>query len=241
MSNLYTPAQIEQLKRDAKRIARDKSLTHAVALDQVAATCGHSNWSRLAKYASHHQVEATPPQSERHPHIFLRTVEAMRKAMRKTMPAQGSGSSQDRLRTQIADLSAKFISAGNALDFAISYMECALGVERFNVNGHSLVYYEMRCWLPYCVHVVKPNSYILLGRDYKPVGMTQKENHIDYLVFPQVHLHITEQQWRQQVTVHWEDAAEGYLYDVSPWTSRRHAQTYLDDLRKLREWLSSRG
>lgn len=241
MLNLYTPAQIEQLKRSAKRLARDKSLTHAVALDQIAATCGYSNWSLLVKHVALHQISAKPSQSERQPYLFLRTAEAMTLAMRRTTPTPGSGSSQDRLRAQIKDLSVPFISADNALDFAISYMECALGVSRFSVHGHSLAYYEMRCWLPYCVHIVAGNSYILLGRDYKPVGMVQKKDHVDYVAFPQVHLRITDQQLRQQVTVYREDGAEGYLYDGSPWTSRAYAQSYLNHLKKLRNWLTSKA
>lgn len=126
MLNLYTFAQIEQLKRDAKRLARDRSITHAVALDQIAATCDYKNWSLLMKHAASHPTNGTPSQPKRLPYPFLRTAEAMRQAMRKTTPAPGRGSSHDRLRAQLEDLSVQFISADNALDFAISYMECAL-------------------------------------------------------------------------------------------------------------------
>lgn len=241
MSNLYTPAHIEQLKRSAKRLARDKTLTHAVALDQIAATCGYSNWSLLMKHADSHQMSTAPSQPKSPPFLFLRSAEAMHQAMRRTTPTPGNGSSHDRLRAQTEDLSDQFISADNALDFAISYIECALGVARFSVHGHSLAYYEMRCWLPYCVHIVTGNSYILLGRDYKPVGMVQKKDHINYAEFPQVHLRITDQQLRQKVTVYREDGAEGYLYDGSPWTSRAHAKSYLNNLKKLRNWLNSRA
>jgi hypothetical protein len=185
-----------------------------------------------------HQMEVAPSQPEIPPHLFARTAAAMQQAMRKTMPTPGSGSSYDRLRAQTEDLSVLFISAKNALNFAVTYMECALGVARFSVHSQSPAYYEMRCWLPYCVHVVEGNSYLLLGRDYKPVGMVQKKNHIDYAAFPQVQLTITPQQLRQQVTVHRDDCAEGYLYDASPWISRRHAQSYLNHLEKLRDWLS---
>jgi hypothetical protein len=240
MSNIYTPAQIEQFKRDATRLARRESLTHAVALDQIAAVRGYSNWSLLVKLAASHQRDAVSPRPERPPHLLVRTTEAMRQAMRKTTPAPGNGSSHDRLRAQIEDLSAQFISAENALDFAITYMERALDVARFSVHSQSLTYYEMRCWLPYCVHVVAGNAYVLLGRDYKPVGMVQKKDHVDYADFPQTHLYVTKQQLRQQVTVYREDSAEGYLYDASPWASRKHAQSYLNHLKKLRNWLSSR-
>lgn len=240
MLNSYSLAQIEQLKRDATRLARNQSLTHADALNQVAATRGYSNWSTLMKNAAFHQKDSVPTRPEKPPYLFLRTPEAMREAMHKATPEPGPGSSHDRLRAQIEDLSTQFISSENTLDFAIAYMACALEVARFKVHGQSLTYNEMRCWLPYCVHVVTGNAYVLLGRDYKPVGMVQKRDHVDYADFPQVHLHITKQQLRQQVTVYREDGAEGYLYDASPWTSRKHAQAYLEHLKKLRGWLSNK-
>lgn len=240
MSNTHSLAQIEQLKRDATRLARNQLIPHAEALDQVAASRGYSNWSTLMKNAAIHQKDAVSSRPTRPPHLFLRTTEAMRQAMRKTTPAPGQGSSHDRLRAQTEDLSAQFISAENALDFAVTYMERALEVARFHVHNQSPTYNEMRCWLPYCVHVVAGNAYVLLGRDYKPVGMIQKRDHVDYADFPQVHLHITKQQLRQQVTVYREDGAEGYLYDGSPWTSRKHAQAYLNHLKKLRNWLFNR-
>ncbi|MFM2111959.1 MAG: hypothetical protein RLZZ271_619 [Pseudomonadota bacterium] len=239
MSNIYTPTQINQFKRDAKRIVREQMLSHAEALDQIAVNHGHSNWSLLMKHAALIPVSTTRPAQKPDPYLLVRTTEEMREAMLKTVPRQGQGSEGDRLRAQIKDLSTQFVSAKNALDYAIAYMECALGVPRFKVHYQSFAYYEMRCWLPYCVHTIAGNTYILLGRDYKPVGMVQKKNHVDYAPFSQVHLHMTEQQLRQQVTVYRRDGAEGYLYDVSPWTSRKEAQSYLNHLKKFRHWLSS--
>jgi hypothetical protein len=240
MLTKITIAQIEQFKRDATRLARNQSLTRAEALDQVAVANGYPNWSVLMKNAAIHQKDAAASQPTRPPYQFRRTTEAMREAMRKTTPEPGQGSSHDRLRAQVDDLSAKFISAENALDFAIAYMASALDVARFHVHSDSLANYEMRCWLPYCVHVVKDDAYVLLGRDYKPVGMVQRRDHVDYADFPQVHLLITKQQLLQRVTVHREDGAEGYFYDDSPWASRKHAQAYLDLLRGLRSWLSKK-
>lgn len=240
MLKKITIAQIEQFKRDATRLVRNQSLIRAEALDQVAVANGYQNWSVLMRNAAVHQKDAASLRPVSPPYQFRRTTEAMREAMQKTAPEPGQGSSHDRLRAQVDDLSTKFISAENALDFAIAYMACALDVARFHVHSQSLTYNEMRCWLPYCVHVVAGNVYVLLGRDYKPVGMVQKRDHVDYADFPQVHLHISKQQLRQQVTVYREDGAEGYLYDVSPWTSRKHAQAYLEHLRELRSWLSEK-
>ena len=241
MLNVYTSAQIEQLKRDAKRLAHNRSITHAAALDHIAAICDYKNWSLLMKHAASHPTNGTASQPKRLSYPFLRTAEAMRQAMRKTTPTLGYGSLHNSLRAQLEDLSVQFISAENALDFAISYMECALNVPRFKVNNLSFAYYEMRCWLPYCVHIVDGNLYILLGRDYKPIGMAQKTERVDYVTFPQVHLHITGHELRHQVTANREHSAEGYLYDGPPWTSRADAQTYLIHLKKLQNWLSSRS
>jgi hypothetical protein len=241
MSNIYTTAQLNQFKRDAKRITREQSLSHAEALDQIAVNHGHSNWSLLVKHAALNPVNTTIPTQKLSPYLLVRTTEEMREAMCKTVPTLGHGSAGDRLRAQIKDLSTQFVSANNALEFAIAYMECALGVPRFKVHYQSRAYYEMRCWLPYCcVPAVAGNAYILLGRDYRPVGMVQKRDHVDFAGFSQLHLHMTEQELRQQATVYRRDGAEGYLYDVSPWTSRKGAQAYLNHLRELRHWLASR-
>lgn len=39
--------QIEQLKRDAKRLKKAKGITHVEALDEIAREKGFSEWSRL--------------------------------------------------------------------------------------------------------------------------------------------------------------------------------------------------
>jgi len=49
MVNSLSPAQIIRIKRQAKRFARENSLTHAEALDRAAAEHGFANWSLLSK------------------------------------------------------------------------------------------------------------------------------------------------------------------------------------------------
>ena len=51
MNTSYTPAQIEQFRRDAKRLARQDAISHSEALDRIAALNGFKNWSLLAKSA----------------------------------------------------------------------------------------------------------------------------------------------------------------------------------------------
>jgi hypothetical protein len=239
MLNAYTFSQIEQLKRDAKRLAQESLLPHSNALDQVAASRGYANWSQLMKHSAPLQAGSATTQTPRLPFLFSRTAEAMCLAMRKATPNAGNGSTSARLRLEVADLSEQFISADNAIDFAIAYMESALSVPRYSVNGQSLAYYEMRCWLPYCIHVVDGDLRALVGRDYKPVGMVQKEDRMDYTAFPQVQLRMSEQQLSRLTTVHRRDTEAGYLYDASPWASRTDAQAYLKQLRELRDWMAA--
>lgn len=49
MNTSFTPAQLEQLRRDAKRLARSSSLPHHSALHQIALSQGFANWSLLVK------------------------------------------------------------------------------------------------------------------------------------------------------------------------------------------------
>lgn len=51
MTAIPTTARIEQLKREAKKLVRATSLTHAKALDRLAGQNGFMNWSLLAKHA----------------------------------------------------------------------------------------------------------------------------------------------------------------------------------------------
>lgn len=49
---------IQQLRRDAKRLAREKNLTHSQVLDQLARERGYPNWSQLMKHGA---APALPP------------------------------------------------------------------------------------------------------------------------------------------------------------------------------------
>lgn len=52
MNTSYTPAQIEQFRRDAKRLARQDTIPHSEALDKIAVSKGLKNWSLLSKHAT---------------------------------------------------------------------------------------------------------------------------------------------------------------------------------------------
>lgn len=52
MHTSLSAAQVEQLRRNAKRLGRTLSIPHSEALDRVAAQQGFSNWSLLSKHSS---------------------------------------------------------------------------------------------------------------------------------------------------------------------------------------------
>lgn len=52
MSTPLSAAQIEQLRRNAKRLARTLSIPHSEALDRMAVQQGFRNWSLLSKHTS---------------------------------------------------------------------------------------------------------------------------------------------------------------------------------------------
>lgn len=49
MTTPLSPAQLERLRRDAKKRAREKSITHRAALNELAVERGYRNWDLLAK------------------------------------------------------------------------------------------------------------------------------------------------------------------------------------------------
>jgi hypothetical protein len=62
MSASLSAAQVEQLRRNAKRLGRTLSIPHSEALDRVAAERGFKNWSLLSKHsAPASQPSVAPP------------------------------------------------------------------------------------------------------------------------------------------------------------------------------------
>jgi hypothetical protein len=67
MTISFTLAQLEQFRRDAKRLARANSISLHQALDRIAAAQGFKNWSLLAKrVAANPAVQASPATGPRH-------------------------------------------------------------------------------------------------------------------------------------------------------------------------------
>jgi hypothetical protein len=234
MSTAFTPPQIERLKREAKRFARDNSLTHSESLDRIAGLNGYSNWSLLMKHSSPlADVNAMPPW------IFRRSTDDMREVLRK-VPRDRYRSRDEVAKDFVEPIDERLISAANAVDVAIEYMKCLLTVPRFRVTSGSQALWEMHFWLPYSAHVLEEagDSRILVNRGYKPVGRTSQE-FVVYGNYPHLHLRLTEQ---ELFSVSGPRASLGFLFNDGdlPWRSRENAEAYLSRLRTLQEYLKGR-
>ncbi len=232
MPNSITPDQIERFKSEAKKLRRTTALSHSQALDRIAQANGYSNWSLLMK---HNPVDekvhlATLPP----PFRFTRTLDEMREALRKLPESKyGEPSRSDKARLLAEDVCHEFISAVNAVDFAIDYMTCLLAVPRFKVSAASPVYWEMRFWLPYAaMRVEAAGSHVLVNRKYKPVGQVT-EAWADYAQFDHLHMRLGEAQLERFTN---PGSSTGYLFrdGCPPWLSRQDATAYLERLLQLR-------
>ena len=61
MPTQFSAPQIDQLRRNAKRLGRTLSITHSEALDRVAAVHGFRNWSLLSKQSGAGTNTPSPP------------------------------------------------------------------------------------------------------------------------------------------------------------------------------------
>lgn len=242
MPNSFSTSRIERLKREAKLLCRNSLITHTEALDNLAKANGYGNWSLLMK---HIEAPSTAPvmSKEETPtppdFMFSRTSDEMREALR-VIPYKRYGAMQDEAaRKEVDDVCLKFVSASNAVDFAISYIECLLTIPRISINSGGRVYHEMRRWLPYYVQPVSEELSILVNRHYKPVGMTASE-WVDYDTFR--HLHLPHQGLRLDQFAH-AGSKPGYLFNdgCKPWHGRRALKAYLVRLGVLKALISEKA
>lgn len=228
----FTLAQIEHLKLRAKFVSRSNSISHSVALDQLAHENGFSNWSLLMKHAVPADEIQIPSKYLR----FTRTAEEMRSALRTVPETRYNFNSRvEEAERQARDIHEEFGSALNAVDFAVAYVTCLLTVPRFRVDMASRVYWELRVWLPYEVHALNENTQVLVNRRYKPVGKGGTA-WVDYEEF--AHLQTRFNDAQLDAIAH-RPTSHGYLYNdgCSPWGSRKNAERYLKRLHKLQAFL----
>ena len=228
----FTAAQIEQFKLEAKIVSRGSAITRTNALDQIANSQGFSTWALLSKHATPVEAPTLAPKYYR----FTRNLDGMRAAMRKIDRADGNSHDLAEVaKSQVSDIWKEFGSPRNALDFTVAYVSAALEVPRFSISSASTAYWEMRLWLPYTAGDVGNGKQILLNRHYKPVGLNTDE-HVGYEDYGNHHLKLTQGQLA--AIAHARDA-DGYLYGMSPWSSRKNAGTYLRRLEKLQGFLQA--
>lgn len=223
----FTIHQVEVLRRAAKKISRAEGVSHGHALDKLAQENGFKNWSLLQKNGV---SDPSLPQA----FIFRRTDDEVSQSLRVVRAPRSrwdQQTSSEAALGQTKDLSQKFISPINAVEFSIAYMTALLRRVRFLVAEGSVAKWEMRCWLPYGAIESERGNRLLVNRMYKPVGMTS-DDWVDYEQFPQHALKLRADQWQQFA---WPGAKDAFLYaDIcAPWGSRELATQYLKRLDRL--------
>lgn len=239
----FSSAQIEHFKRQAKLLCRtNQHLSHSAALDSIAIQNGYQNWSLLHKHcagAGASNIDRIKPTINT-PWEFYRTPEEIKLALKKLPEGAFSSSRRDHARTLVDDVSDKFASVKNAVDVAVVYMSTLLAMPRYLIYPASRVYWEMRCWLPYCIHHTgnadsdSAKNRILINREYKPLGQISRD-WAEYEQYTSLHLMLTEEQlWGVSM-----GSGLGYLYNdgTCPWSSRKNAERYLSKLKQLQAML----
>ena len=237
MPTSFPYAQIDRFKRKAKQLCRANSITHSQALDRIAVAHGYSNWSLLMKHSDtvvgEYQSSSLPTHVD-FPLKFTRTTEEMQQAQRKIQKSRGFWNSPEEWKPE--NICFKFISAPNAVDFAVDYMTCLLTVPRFRISGAAKTYKEMRRWLPYAAEPIEKGSQVLVNRHYKPVGLISND-FVRYEEFPHLQTALTSS--GLNAIAHRRDS-NGYLFNdgCPPWRSRKAAEQYLARLHILQTILT---
>lgn len=225
----FTPNQIHGFRLAAKKAARAGTNTHLGFLDLTARAHGYSNWHALEK----HQVSAPSLLP-----VFQRTPEEMQELFKKAKKTPGiyrSREEREEVRARIMPIHDKYANAISALSYARDYVKCLVQVKRWSIHDMSIVYSEMRALLPYALERVSEGQYVIVGRDYTPVGMTE-DKWVRYADFPNLHVPLS----LEAVSRLRED---GYLYNdgCPPWNSREDCQAYLRHLEKLIDLVTSKS
>ena len=227
----FTSSQIKRFRLEAKHLSRNSATPLQKAQDKIAQLNGYSNWSLLMKNAAPLATHSTAV-----PYKFFRSEEDMRAALRNRPDnfEHAPDNRYARADLSIPDIWQKFISAENAVDFAIDYITTLLNRPRFQIGVRSQVYWEIRLWLPYVLEPVSENTQVLANRHYKPVGMDVKA-FVDYKKHPNL---LTTLNAEQTAAFSHSLTGQGYLYGQDPWRSRNAAQSYLKRLQTLKSSLN---
>ena len=138
------------------------------------------------------------------------------------------------LNAKLEDISGTHVSAAHAVAYAIASLEAVLAAPRFTIKASSRTYSEMRRDMPYVIHTTAiPGTFLLVNRNYKPVGnnLPTHGEHVKYEEFKNLHVRLTPQQIASVVS---PGHSHGLFGDANPpWSSRKDANAYLARLKAL--------
>lgn len=229
MHSHFSSTHVEHLRRQAKQFSKTAGIPISKAQDLIAQQNGWENWSLLMKHRLRDDPSATSGFK------LQRTPEEFALAMRKFKVEQPRTyinriNPFDEVLKQTEDICNKFVSAKNAIDFAVAYVENLLQVPRFRIQRPSRVDIEMHLWLPYGLLNEGTDGQILLNRSYKPVGLTDEDTWVDYDEFPHLQTRLKDEQlWAMS---HPNATTPGFFYydGDRPWEDRAKAEAYLGRL-----------
>jgi hypothetical protein len=93
---------------------------------------------------------------------------------------------------------------------------------------------EMRTLLPYAIRPLEgQDRFIVLGRDYKPLGMARKDEHVDYEAYPNLHVLVPAADLHR-VTAR-AQCMPGWLYNdgAPPYEGRAEAKALMKQIEGL--------
>lgn len=225
MSLNLSPAQIEQLKRNAKRAKASEGISHATALDAQAKAAGYSSWAILMKNHSPISVPATAPVVPLY--RFTRSVDEMREALRPRVTHGRSPSSA----TPPQEIVGHLTSMPHAVQHAIEFMTCFLQASSKVVDKSSLAYAEMRTWLPYVTEFVGDGKYLLVNRGYDPVGKLA-DGRSRYSEYSHMHAHLSDDQL-EVIAFRPGESGAAFNDGTQPWASPVLARAYAARLERF--------
>lgn len=121
--------KIEIMRRMAKKISHAEGISHGHALDRLAKEKGFKNWSLLQKNGI---FDSSLPQ----PYVFRRSDEELARSLHAVRPPRDRWKQltpAEAALSQTEDISQKFVSAANAVEFSIDYMAALLRRARFRI------------------------------------------------------------------------------------------------------------
>jgi hypothetical protein len=143
----------------------------------------------------------------------------------------------------IEDISDQHANAETAVRHAINLLEQLLAKQRYVIGtGQSRQYLELRRDMPYVIHQTSsPRTYILVNRNYKPLGNNSRthENYVSYEEHSNGHVFLTRTQIASVVSPGREMGLFGD--ENPPWANRKAATEYLVRLRSLLKLLSTQS